>query len=110
MKTVFTSFVVLMCFLSSAQEKGASPIQSAVGSQQSTATRAVVIGISDYQEPLIPDLKYADRDAEAFANWLRTPAGGHVPEENIFLLMNSQSDAFNASKSAGVCKRRMPSS
>ena len=54
----------------------------------SYSTRAVVIGISDYQEPLIPDLKYAHRDAEAFANWLRSPAGGSVPEENILLHTN----------------------
>ena len=30
-------------------------------------TRAVVVGISDYQDNAIPDLRFADRDAEAFA-------------------------------------------
>ncbi len=39
-------------------------------------THAVVIGISDYQDPDIPDLRFADRDAEAFAHYLRSPAGG----------------------------------
>ncbi|MBK6996737.1 MAG: hypothetical protein IPH31_18090 [Lewinellaceae bacterium] len=36
-------------------------------------TRAVVIGISDYQDPQIPDLRFADADANAFANFLRSP-------------------------------------
>ncbi len=52
--------------------------------------RAVVVGISDYQDPGIPDLKYAHRDAEAFADWLRSPAGGSVPEDNIWLFVNSK--------------------
>ncbi|MBK9017581.1 MAG: caspase family protein [Saprospiraceae bacterium] len=53
-------------------------------------TRAVVVGISDYQDMGIPDLRFADRDAEAFANWLRSPAGGSVPERNLVLLTNKQ--------------------
>lgn len=55
----------------------------------------MVVGISDYQDPAIPDLKYAHRDAEAFADWLRLPAGGSVPEDNVRLLLDE-----NATKSA----------
>ncbi len=55
-----------------------------------SATYAVVIGISDYQEPLIPDLRFADRDAEAFANYLRSPSGGNVRPENLQLLTNEK--------------------
>jgi hypothetical protein len=54
-----------------------------------TTTRAVVVGISDYREPLIPDLKYADRDARAFAQWLRSPEGGNLPDSNLVLLENA---------------------
>ncbi len=53
-----------------------------------TTTRAVVVGISDYQDDKIPDLRFADRDAEAFANFLRSPAGGNLPDDNIQLLLN----------------------
>ena len=53
-------------------------------------TRAVVIGISDYQDSHIPDLNYADKDAEAFAAYLQSPAGGNVPPENLKLLLNEQ--------------------
>jgi Caspase domain/Tetratricopeptide repeat len=55
-----------------------------------TSTRAVVIGISDYREPLIPDLRFADRDARAFADWLRSAEGLALPDSSIRLLANQQ--------------------
>lgn len=51
-------------------------------------TRAVVVGISNYQN--IPDLEFADRDAEALAAYLQSKAGGEVPGENIRLLLNEE--------------------
>lgn len=51
-------------------------------------TRAVVIGVSNY--PNIPKLRFAHRDAEAFAEYLRAPAGGNTPAENIRLLTNEK--------------------
>jgi uncharacterized caspase-like protein len=53
-------------------------------------TRAVVIGISDYADDRITDLKYAHRDAEAFAAWLQSPAGGSLPNDQMTLLTNGQ--------------------
>ncbi|MBK9016870.1 MAG: hypothetical protein IPM82_23965 [Saprospiraceae bacterium] len=47
-----------------------------------STTRAVVVGISDYQDPEIPDLRFADKDAQAFAGWLQSPAGGSLEEKN----------------------------
>ncbi len=56
-----------------------------------STTRAVVIGISDYREPLIPDLRFADRDAQAFADWLRSAKGGlALPDSSIRLLVNQK--------------------
>jgi tetratricopeptide (TPR) repeat protein len=54
-----------------------------------TTTRAVVVGISDYQDKDIPDLRFADRDAEAFANFLRSSAGGSLDGDHLKLLTNS---------------------
>lgn len=51
---------------------------------------AVVIGISEYQDPEVPELRYADDDAMAFYNFLTSPAagmGGFNPD-NIRLLLN----------------------
>ncbi len=73
-----------------AQEKGATPIVDPLTGDQTGITRAVVVGISDYQDPQIPDLQYAHKDALAFAAWLHTPAGGGVPTGNIRLLLNEK--------------------
>ena len=57
---------------------------------QNSQTYAVVVGISDYQDAKIPDLKFADKDAEAFANFLRSPAGGSLDDDHLVLLTNEQ--------------------
>lgn len=51
-------------------------------------TRAVIIGISEYQDSSLGDLRYAHRDAEAFAAYLLSAAGGALPPENLRLLLN----------------------
>ena len=43
---------------------------------QPKITYAVVVGISNYSDQEFPDLKYAHRDAEAFATFLQSNAGG----------------------------------
>lgn len=53
-------------------------------------TYAVVIGISKYENKGIEQLEFADRDANAFADYLRSKAGGSVPEQNIRLLVNEK--------------------
>jgi tetratricopeptide (TPR) repeat protein len=53
-------------------------------------THALVIGISKYKDKGIESLKYADKDARLFAEFLRSEAGGKVPNENIRLLLNEQ--------------------
>lgn len=91
MKTIctFLTLFILPFLLFAQGEKGVVPVTSIVPST-APSTRAVVIGISDYQDPAIPDLQFADRDAEAFAEWLRSPAGGSVPEDNMKVLLNNQ--------------------
>ena len=56
-------------------------------------TRAVVIGISDYQNEMIPDLQYADKDAEAFVSYLQSSSGGNLHDDNIRLLTNEAATA-----------------
>jgi hypothetical protein len=56
---------------------------------------AVVVGISDYAHPDIPDLKYAHRDAQVFYDFLRSPNGGAFPDDHILLLTNSQATLAN---------------
>ncbi|MFG1691198.1 caspase domain-containing protein [Gemmatimonadota bacterium] len=53
---------------------------------------AVVVGISEFQDPQIPDLRYADADARAFHAFLlseRAGLGG-FRSENTLLLLNEE--------------------
>ncbi len=56
---------------------------------------AVVIGVTDYKDPRIPDLKYADADAQAFYDFITSPTGGSFQKENALLLINSQATLKN---------------
>ncbi|MFN0015176.1 MAG: tetratricopeptide repeat protein [Saprospiraceae bacterium] len=81
----------MTCGTLSAQQKGATPLSPAHPLTLSPAgTRVVVVGISDYQDPAIPDLRFADRDAEAFANFLRSPAGGSLDGDHLKILTNEK--------------------
>jgi hypothetical protein len=51
---------------------------------------AVIVGVSRYNDAEIAVLKYAHRDAEAFAGFLGSSKGGRVAPENIVLLTNEQ--------------------
>ncbi|MCK6692835.1 MAG: tetratricopeptide repeat protein [Thermoanaerobaculia bacterium] len=74
--------------------KGAAPLATHRSSLITHhSTRAVVIGISDYHDPEIPDLRFAHRDAEAFANFLRSPAGGSLDGDHLKVLTNEQATA-----------------
>jgi uncharacterized caspase-like protein len=86
-------FILLLAigFDSFAQIKGATPITNLSGqSSGDRITYAVVIGISDYQDKDIPDLRFADKDAEAFANFLRSPAGGALDADHLKVLLNEK--------------------
>lgn len=52
-------------------------------------TYAVIVGISKYQNSGIRELRFANRDAQMFADYLKSAAGGAVPQENIRLLLDS---------------------
>jgi hypothetical protein len=56
---------------------------------------AVVIGISAYDDPAhsIQNLQYADADARAFGDFLRSPAGGSIAPENLLMLLNEEATA-----------------
>ncbi|MBV6472158.1 MAG: hypothetical protein JPMHGGIA_00411 [Saprospiraceae bacterium] len=80
-------FKALFVPLLSAQSKGVTPLNTLINFE-TKSTYALVVGISDYQHPAIPDLKYADKDAMAFVQYLESAAGGYVKPENIRLLLN----------------------
>lgn len=99
MRALITFGLLAQAFLLSAQNtKGVKPTVGSAAKDDAT-TRAVIIGISNYQA--IEDLKYADRDAMAFYNFLVSDAGGNVDSSAIRILLNEKaaaggiSEAFN---------------
>lgn len=93
MKKSISPSVLPMCLLTLIFSPVNSPGQSPPGTfweDDDPATRAVVIGISDYQHPNIPDLQFAHRDAEAFAGWLSSGAGSAGAGASVQTLLNEQ--------------------
>lgn len=56
---------------------------------------AMVVGISHYIDGNIPNLKFAEKDAEAFAAFLKSPQAGAIPVQNISLLTNEKATRSN---------------
>lgn len=88
MKTVCSILLLFMAVLATGQpaSKGGAPLSGAA--PFGSISKALVIGISNYQDEGITDLKYADRDASEFAAYLKTKSGGGLKEEQIKLLTN----------------------
>lgn len=56
---------------------------------------SLVVGISEYRDPEIPRLRYAERDAFLFHDWLVSPQGGGLRPENVKLLTNERATLRN---------------
>lgn len=82
--------VLTLCSISlCAQTKGIKPVKSADLLGQGK-TRAVVVGISDYQNEDIPDLRFAHKDALLFAEYLQDENGGGLDSNDITVLVNAE--------------------
>lgn len=78
---------LLLCFLLIGLTATAQGIRSL---KKKGTTRSVVIGISDYQDEGIKDLRYAHRDATLFTDFLKSKSGGQLSDQQIKLLVNEQ--------------------
>ena len=67
---------------------GQSPPTPRDTTVQGPQTFAMIMGISSYK--YVRPLTYADKDAEMFRDYLKSPAGGKVSTDNIFMLLNEQ--------------------
>lgn len=88
---IFLFYCILVWFEGSSQSIIQRP-------DKSSMTRAVIVGISDYQDEGIPDLKYAHKDAIAFSNYLKSKSGGLLKEENIKIYTNEEATGGNIHK------------
>lgn len=94
MKRILVSFCIWIGVLSvlAQNSKGIAPAGGKV-KEGTGKTWAVVVGISDYQNPDIPDLAYAHVDAASFVAYLKSPAGGKIEESHIVSLLNEKATA-----------------
>ena len=88
MKILSLIFAILLCANLFAQQKGVTPVAGTA--TRTGTTMALVVGVSDYQDSNIPDLKFAHRDAEEFVAWLKSKGGGSLKDDQIKLLTNGQ--------------------
>lgn len=76
------------------QERGVTPVSDGVTALSGT-TRALVVGISKYQDEGIPTLRFAHTDAEEFVKFLKSKSGGSLGDEQIVLLTNEEATSAN---------------
>ena len=68
-------------------------VATAVAAPRIDKRWAIVIGIGQYQSDNIPDLKFAGADAQSFYDFLRSPAAGPFPEDQILFLKDGAATA-----------------
>lgn len=96
MKYIICIWLLFISFLACAQVtppsggKGVDPVEEIINDTVVGKTYAVIVGISDYQDSGIPKLRFAHKDAEAFANFLRSEAGGKLGVDNIKIFLNQE--------------------
>jgi hypothetical protein len=83
------NLVILLLLLATAlTTSGQSPLVTRDAGIKGPQTFAIIVGISKYK--FIRPLTYADKDAELFRDYLKSPGGGSVKADNIFCLLNDQ--------------------
>ena len=87
-----------------AQTKGGKVVNSNVLKTVTGDTYAIIFGISNY--PGLTPLKYADKDAALFRDFLETPAGGNTKPENIFYRTNENAKAADFNVDAYIWLKR----
>lgn len=82
------------------QQKGVSQLPTINKQQPTKKTFALIVGISDYQDAAIPDLRFAERDAIAFVELLKTSSLGKLDDDHLKVLLGKE--ATNAQFAAAL--------
>jgi hypothetical protein len=61
---------------------------------------AVVVGISGYSDKAVPALKFGEKDANDFYQFLLSPSSGSIPKDNITLLTGANATRENIIEAA----------
>jgi tetratricopeptide (TPR) repeat protein len=92
-KTLSILIGCLLFILSSVDSAAQAPPSPRDTTVQGPQTFAMIMGISKYK--YVRPLEYADKDAEMFRDYLKSPAGGKVKDDNIYFLLNEQALSAN---------------
>ena len=93
MRYLLSLFTLTLLLVTGLKVAAQSPLSFRDTSIKSPQTFAIVVGISKYK--YVRPLAYADKDAELFRDYLKSPAGGSLGDNNIFCLLNEQADNSN---------------
>ncbi len=85
-KTFSISALLIIFFCNSASTQ--TPLKLRDSTIKGPQTFAMILGISKYK--YVRPLAYADKDAQLFKDYLRSPGGGSIKEDNIFTLLNDK--------------------
>lgn len=91
MRHILLLYSLLFALVIQAQERGATVTNTQPA--PSGKVYALIVGVSKYSE-VVP-LKYANRDAEAFAEFLKSKSGGAVDPANIKLYTDEEATRAN---------------
>ncbi len=91
---IFTRITTLLVLVSiSLNAIAQTPLKVRDASIKGSQTFAIVLGVSKYK--YVRPLAYADKDAILFKDYLKSPGGGSVKDENIFMLLNEKASNAN---------------
>ena len=82
------------------QSEGSGVVTSC-GNQRAPQIWGVVVGVNEYQDDGITDLKGSVSDAWIFYHYLASPAGGKVPRGQLKLLLNHEATRTNVEGAIG---------
>lgn len=92
-KFILSMVFVLLIAMQAKQSAAQTPLFGRDSTISGPQTFALVMGISKYQH--VRPLSYADKDAEMFRDYLKSPGGGSVKDGNIYCLLNEQASSIN---------------
>ncbi len=100
-KRLLFGFILSLFFITPYSQTTKGLVESTdvpISSAESGSVYALIVGVSNY--PYVKPLNFAEEDALLFFEFLRSKAGGEVPENHIKLLLNEQ--ATHANVTAGL--------
>ncbi len=92
-KSAFIQTLLFLFFCMHVYKSAGQGTPAAADTDRAPQTFAMIMGISTYK--YIRPLAYADKDAELFRDFLKSPAGGKIKDDNIYCLLNEQAMAAN---------------